>query len=64
MSNQSKQEIRIQKTQKLRSVLATLPPFCLSFFRGIEQKTSLLTRINYAYDLRLFFAVFGNRAWF
>ena len=55
MSKTSKREITIQKTHKLRSLLATLPPFCLDFFRGIEQTTSLLTRINYAYDLRLFF---------
>ena len=55
MSKTSKREITTQKTKKLRSVLATLPPFCLDFFRGIEQTTSLLTRINYAYDLRLFF---------
>ena len=55
MSKTSKREITIQKTQKLRSILQTLPPFCLDFFRGIEQTTSLLTRINYAYDLRLFF---------
>jgi len=64
MSNASKQEIRIQKTEKLRSVLATLPPFCLSFFRGIEQKTSLLTRINYAYDLRLFFTFLADELGF
>ena len=55
MSKQSKNEINIHKTQMLRSVLDTLPKFCLDFFRGIEQQTSLLTRINYAYDLRLFF---------
>ncbi len=55
MSKLSKTEFNIQKTEKLRSVLSTLPPFCLDFFRGIEPRTSLLTRINYAYDLRLFF---------
>ncbi len=56
MSRSSKTEINVHKTEKLRSVLATLPPFCLDFFRGIEPRTSLLTRINYAYDLRLFFS--------
>jgi integrase/recombinase XerC len=40
---------------KLRKVLRDLPPFCKEFFRGIEPTTSILTRINYAYDLRLFF---------
>ena len=29
-------------------------PFCAEYFRGIEH-TSILTRINYGYDLRLFF---------
>lgn len=60
MSKQSKTEINIQKTEKLRNVLATLPLFCLDFFRAIEPRTSLLTRINYAYDLRLFFLFLEN----
>lgn len=60
MSKSSKTEITVKKTQKLRSVLDTLPKFCLDFFRGIEQRTSLLTRINYAYDLRLFFSFLDN----
>jgi integrase/recombinase XerC len=60
MSRMSKTEINVQKTEKLRNVLATLPPFCLDFFRGIEPRTSLLTRINYAYDLRLFFSFLEN----
>ncbi len=33
----------------------TLPSFCRSFFRGIEEYTSTRTRLAYAYDLRLFF---------
>lgn len=56
MSKLSKQELNVHNTEKLRRVLATLPKICLTFFRGIEPHTSLLTRINYAYDLRLFFA--------
>lgn len=56
MSKQSKTELNVKNTGKLRSVLATLPKFCLGFFRGIEPHTSLLTRLGYAYDLRLFFA--------
>lgn len=55
MSTISKKEISIKKAQNLRSVLDTLPKFCLEYFRGIEHRTSLLTRLNYAYDLRLFF---------
>lgn len=44
-----------QNIIKLRAVLDTLPPFCKSFFRGIEEYTSARTRLAYAYDLRLFF---------
>jgi integrase/recombinase XerC len=40
---------------KLRKVLRDLPHFCKEYFRGIEPNTSILTRINYGYDLRLFF---------
>ena len=39
---------------KLRKVIRDLPRFCVEYFRGIEPHTSILTRINYAYDLRLF----------
>ncbi len=40
---------------KLRKILEDLPPFCKEYFRGTETTTSILTRVNYAYDLRLFF---------
>ena len=40
---------------KMRAVLDTLPPFCRTFFRGIEDYTSARTRLAYAYDIRLFF---------
>ncbi|MDL2289572.1 tyrosine-type recombinase/integrase [Clostridia bacterium OttesenSCG-928-F22] len=40
---------------KLRQVLKELPSFCAAFFRGIENTTSTLTRLNYAYDIRTFF---------
>lgn len=44
-----------QNIIKLRAVLDTLPSFCRSFFRGIEEYTSTRTRLAYAYDIRLFF---------
>ena len=40
---------------KLRAVLDTLPKFCRTFFRGIEEYTSSRTKLAYAYDLRVFF---------
>lgn len=39
----------------MRTVLETLPAFCKTFFRGIEEYTSSRTRLAYAYDIRLFF---------
>lgn len=54
----------IQRNQlnvlRLRRLLKDLPPFCTEYFRGIEHTTSILTRINYAYDLRLFFGFLVN----
>ncbi len=40
---------------KMREVLNTLPDFCKTFFRGIQEYTSTRTRLAYAYDIRLFF---------
>lgn len=42
-------------TEKLNKLIATLPPLCRTFFIGIENRTSVRTRIAYAYDLKLFF---------
>lgn len=44
-----------QNILKMRTVLETLPAFCKTFFRGIEEYTSSRTRLAYAYDIRLFF---------
>lgn len=40
---------------RLRQVVRELPEFCMEFFVGISSRTSTLTRLNYAYDLRTFF---------
>jgi len=48
-------KMNIYNTKRLRKVLDELPPFCKDFFRGIEPTTSSLTRIAYAYDIRVFF---------
>ena len=42
-------------TQKLRALLAEMPPFVTTYFRGIEQTTASRTRIAYAVDLKVFF---------
>lgn len=48
-------EQKIKLTQRTREILLEFPDFALDFFTGIESKTSALTRLNYAYDLRTFF---------
>ena len=56
MKNQSYyNERKIENTAKLRKILKEFPDFALDFFIGIENRTTALTRLNYAYDLRLFF---------
>lgn len=42
-------------TVRLRELRDQLPEFCEEFFVGIESQTTALTRLNYAYDLRIFF---------
>ena len=43
-----------------RKILRDLPEFCYDFFTGVENTTSALTRLNYAYDLRVFFDYMFN----
>ena len=43
-----------------RKVLRDLPEFCYDFFTGVENNTSALTRLNYPYDLRVFFDYLFN----
>ncbi|MDE6189374.1 MAG: tyrosine-type recombinase/integrase [Clostridia bacterium] len=40
---------------KLRHLLRDLPTLCNEFFLGIENRTSILTRLGYAQDLKIFF---------
>ena len=39
---------------KIRDLIKTSPSFIGEFVRGIENTTSILTRLNYVLDLRLF----------
>ena len=49
-----------KNTIRTRKILKDLPEFCYDFFTGIENTTSSLTRLNYAYDLRVFFDYLFN----
>ncbi|MBO4594850.1 MAG: tyrosine-type recombinase/integrase [Clostridia bacterium] len=42
-------------TVRTNAIIGELPYFVRDFFIGVEQNTSPLTRLNYAYDLRVFF---------
>lgn len=46
---------------RLREIREELPEFCEEFFVGIEPQTTALTRLNYAYDLRIFFDFITKR---
>ncbi len=48
-------QVDLENTRKLRELIAELPAFVGTFFRGIDQTTASRTRISYAYDLRIFF---------
>ena len=48
-------ERNFKTLSKLRQILSELPYFCTEFFRGIENNTSALTKLNYAQDLKIFF---------
>ncbi len=54
-SNNYHDEQNKQNILKMRAVLDTLPSYCKTYFRGIEEYTSARTRLAYAYDLRVFF---------
>ena len=45
----------------LNLIVDKLPYFCQSFFIGIENLTSPLTRLNYGYDLKIFFEYLEKR---
>lgn len=47
-------------SERTRKIIQELPEFCEEYFRGISTHTSALTRLNYAYDLRLFFDYYAT----
>lgn len=54
-------DLRAQNAiERQRQITRELPDFVVDFFVGVEQTTSPLTRLNYAYDLRIFFEYLVN----
>lgn len=55
MPNAYHNSTQIARTKRLRELLRELPDVCSDYFLSIEQQTGALTRLSYAYDLKLFF---------
>lgn len=49
------EQVKIDYTLRMREILKTLPDFAKDYFRSIEPRSSAKTRMNYAYDIRVFF---------
>lgn len=55
MPNDYHEQAQRTRTKRLRELQRELPDMCADYFMSIEQLTSPLTRLSYAYDLKLFF---------
>ena len=55
MSNEYHHQTQLARARRLRELQKELPPICSDYLLAIEQQTSPLTRLSYAYDLKLFF---------
>ena len=55
MPNDYHTQTELERIRRLRELLHELPSCCSDYFIAIEQQTSALTRLSYAYDLKLFF---------
>ncbi len=55
------QERNLKNLDRIETLLNDLPYFCEDFLRGVETRTSTLTRLNYVYDLRIFFDFLSTR---
>ncbi len=55
MSKSYFEEREISCIERLNNIIDELPYYARDFFVGVELRTSALTRLNYAYDLRVFY---------
>ena len=49
------EEREISCIERVNAIIESLPYYVQEFFIGVEYRTSPLTRLNYSYDLRVFF---------
>ncbi len=54
-------ERNLKNIDRISELLDELPYFCEDFLRGVENRTSALTRLNYCYDLRIFFDFLSHK---
>lgn len=54
-------ERNLNNLERIDGLLNDLPFFVEDFLRGVETRTSTLTRLNYCYDLRIFFFFLSER---
>ena len=47
--------------ERLHEILEDLPEFVGEFFIGIQMRTTVLTRLNYAFDLKVFFRYLSEK---
>ena len=52
----------LKNLEKIEYLKDELPSFVDEYFLGIENQTSTLTRLNYAYDLRIFLIIWQRNA--
>lgn len=55
------QERNLNNLERIDGLLKELPFFVEDFLRGVETRTSTLTRLNYCYDLRIYFYFLSDR---
>lgn len=55
------EEREVSCIERLGAIIENLPYFVQDFFVGVELRTSPLTRLNYGYDLRVFFDFLSKR---
>lgn len=60
MANDYHNQAQLNRAKRLRELIKELPDICSDYFLAIEQQTSPLTRLSYAYDLKLFFQYLSN----
>ena len=52
----------LKNLDRIEKLKEELPSFVDEYFLGIENQTSTLTRLNYAYDLRIFLTIFSKKS--